>query len=132
MLKAIKNFVRQRSRHAQQITPHLGVGTAQAGSLIAFPNVNENAQPSLLPGYLAKPDGSGPFPAVVILHGCGGFFSSYASVADDLQWEGYVALAVDSLGPRGNSRCLCRRVNRTGNRRVRGARLSVKAKFRRF
>ena len=27
--------------------------------------------------------------------------SSYASVADDLQWEGYVALAVDSLGPRG-------------------------------
>jgi dienelactone hydrolase len=52
----------------------LGVGTAQAGALIAFPNVNENTQPSLLPGYLAKPDGSGPFPAVVILHGCGGFF----------------------------------------------------------
>ena len=72
-----------------------------AGSLIAFPNVNENAHPSLLPGYLAKPDGSGPFPAVVILHGCGGFFSNYASVADDLRWEGYVALAVDSLGPRG-------------------------------
>src|ERR1700719_2237024 len=65
----------------------LGVGTAQAGALIAFPNVNENTQPSLLPGYLAKPDGSGPFPAVVILHGCGGFFSSYASVADDLRWE---------------------------------------------
>jgi dienelactone hydrolase len=79
----------------------LGVGTAQAGALIAFPNVNENGQPSLLPGYLAKPDGSGPFPAVVILHGCAGFFSSYASVADDLRWEGYVALAVDSLGPRG-------------------------------
>src|SRR5690242_13923141 len=71
----------------------LAVGTAQAGSLIAFPNVNENVQPSLLPGYLAKPDGSGPFPAVVILHGCSGFFSSYASVADDLRWEGYVALA---------------------------------------
>ena len=52
----------------------MGVGTAQAGSLIAFPNVNENVQPSLLPGYLAKPDGSGPFPAVVILHGCGVFF----------------------------------------------------------
>ena len=79
----------------------LGVGMAGAGALITFPNVNENAQPSLLPGYLAKPDGSGPFPAVVILHGCGGFFSSYASVADDLRWEGYVVLAVDSLGPRG-------------------------------
>ena len=52
----------------------LGVGTAQAGALIAFPNVNENGQPSLLPGYLAKPDGSGPFPAVVILHGCAGVF----------------------------------------------------------
>jgi dienelactone hydrolase len=29
------------------------------------------------------------------------FFSRYASVADDLGWEGYVAFAVDSLGPRG-------------------------------
>src|ERR1700738_3466339 len=55
----------------------LGVGMAGAGALITFPNVNENAQPSLLPGYLAKPDGSGPFPAVVVLHGCGGFFFSY-------------------------------------------------------
>jgi dienelactone hydrolase len=79
----------------------LDVRTAQAGALIDFPNVNENTQPSRLPGYLAKPDGSGPFPAVVILHGCAGFFSSYASVADDLRWEGYVALAIDSLGPRG-------------------------------
>ena len=79
----------------------LGVGTAQGGSLIAFPNVNENAQPSLLPGYIAKPDGSGPFPAVVVLHGCSGFFSGYASVADDLGWEGYVTLAVDSPRPRG-------------------------------
>jgi dienelactone hydrolase len=38
---------------------------------------------------------------VVVLHGCSGFFSTYAAVADDLKWEGYVALAVDSLGPRG-------------------------------
>jgi len=52
-------------------------------------------------GFLAKPQGEGPFPAVLILHGCGGL-SAY--VRDDLprllaSW-GYVALAVDSLTTR--------------------------------
>lgn len=79
----------------------LGAGAAQAGRLIEFPNVSEQSKPAQLPGYLARPDAPGPFPAVVVLHGCSGFFSTYAAVADDLKWEGYVALAVDSLGPRG-------------------------------
>jgi dienelactone hydrolase len=52
-------------------------------------------------GYLARPDGPGPFPAVVVLHGCAGFFPGYATIADDLKSAGYAALAVDSLGPRG-------------------------------
>ena len=30
MLKAIKNFVRQRSRHAQQITPQIAKGTGSS------------------------------------------------------------------------------------------------------
>jgi dienelactone hydrolase len=76
-------------------------GAVRAGALIEFPNVSEQAKPERLLGYLARPDGPGPFPAVVVLHGCAGFFPGYAAIADDLKLAGYVALAVDSLGPRG-------------------------------
>jgi len=41
-----------------------------------------------------------------VLHGCGGFSSHSARIADQLGAWGYVALTVDSLGPRGiASRC---------------------------
>ena len=45
--------------------------------------------------------GTAPYPAVVVLHGCGGTSSHSARIADRLAASGYVALAVDSLGPRG-------------------------------
>lgn len=51
-----------------------------------------------------KPEGPGPFPVMVQLHGCGGvqpFQSAYAEVA---RTEGVAAVVVDSLGPRGISR----------------------------
>ena len=57
-------------------------------------------QPVRLAGYLARPAGPGPFPAIVLVHGCGGFHSTMISWADRLSRLGYVALAVDSFGPR--------------------------------
>lgn len=50
---------------------------------------------------LTKPDGEGPFPAIVLLHGCGGMKSSYPHQWDQrlAEW-GYVSLQVDSLTPR--------------------------------
>ncbi len=51
-------------------------------------------------GYLARADGSGRHPAVVILHGCNGFGTLYPVIADVLKSYGYVALALDSLGQR--------------------------------
>jgi dienelactone hydrolase len=59
------------------------------------------AEPVRLIGYLARPQGAGPFSSVVLLHGCGGFHSSMISWADRLSRFGYAALAVDSFGPRG-------------------------------
>jgi len=59
------------------------------------------AEPVRLAGYLARPQGAGPFSAVVLLHGCGGFHSSMISWADRLSRYGYAALAIDSFGPRG-------------------------------
>ncbi len=48
-------------------------------------------------GYLAKPEAPGRHPAVVVLHGCGGFGTLYPVMADVLKSYGYVALAIDSL-----------------------------------
>ena len=53
-------------------------------------------------GYLSKPDGNGPFPAVVFLHGCGGLSQSTRHrIADLMTGWGYVSLAVDSFATRG-------------------------------
>jgi dienelactone hydrolase len=53
-------------------------------------------------GYLAKPEGAGPFPAVVGLHGCAGMQDTTKQrLADDLVGRGYVVLLVDSYATRG-------------------------------
>jgi dienelactone hydrolase len=68
-----------------------------------------------LVGYLFRPNGAGPHAAVVMLHGRGGPYSSLAKgvyTAETLSkrhkfwgefWagKGYIALLVDSFGPRG-------------------------------
>lgn len=59
------------------------------------------AEPVRLIGYMARPSGAGPFSAVVLLHGCGGFHSTMISWADRLARFGHAALALDSFGPRG-------------------------------
>jgi dienelactone hydrolase len=52
-------------------------------------------------GYLAKPGGAGPFPAVVALHGCAGMHDTTKQrLADDLVAWGYVVLIVDSFATR--------------------------------
>lgn len=48
-------------------------------------------------GDLAKPDGAGPYPAVVGLHGCAGMHDTTKQrLADELVAWGYVVLLVDS------------------------------------
>jgi dienelactone hydrolase len=51
-----------------------------------------------VPVYVAQPDGPGPFPAVVFLHGCDGIDGVDVVAADRLAMHGYVAVALDSLG----------------------------------
>jgi dienelactone hydrolase len=53
-----------------------------------------------LVGYLARPKAPGRRPAVVELHGCGGFGGYDVVAADVLSSFGYAALALDSLGHR--------------------------------
>lgn len=46
-------------------------------------------------GYLAVPEGPGPFPALVIIHEWNGLVDRVRQVADDFAAEGYVTLAAD-------------------------------------
>jgi len=63
---------------------------------------------------LYKPDGPGPFPAIVLMHQCGGLGNpngrwqnkSMLDWAREAVSRGYVALLVDSLGPR-NTDTVC-------------------------
>ena len=56
---------------------------------------------------LWKPAGAGPFPALVLVHQCGGLGSGRWNNGAMLDWakrayeRGYVVLLVDALGPRG-------------------------------
>ena len=56
---------------------------------------------------LYKPEGNGPFPAVVLMHGCGGLQASVSHAmrthAEFLVSKGFVALILDSFGPRDNA-----------------------------
>lgn len=59
-----------------------------------------------LSGHLYRPANSGQAPAVVLMHGCGGWQPAVAqglkAYADFLVSEGFVVLNLDSFGPRGN------------------------------
>jgi carboxymethylenebutenolidase len=51
---------------------------------------------SELLGYLAKPEGEGPFPAVLMVHEWWGINAEITEMADALAKEGYVVLAPDT------------------------------------
>jgi len=53
-------------------------------------------------GYLTRPPGEGPFPAVVVLHGCTGLSPSVRKTwSERLSSWGYAVLFVDSFSTRG-------------------------------
>ncbi|MSQ50306.1 MAG: hypothetical protein EXR28_00315 [Betaproteobacteria bacterium] len=58
-----------------------------------------------IPATLLKPDGDGPFPAVVIMHDCSGLGPRSSGApkrwGQDLRRQGYVVLMPDSFSPRG-------------------------------
>jgi dienelactone hydrolase len=64
--------------------------------------------PTQIPARVLRPRGDGPFPAVVLAHGCGGMYRADGRLTErDDEWArtfrdaGYVALQFDSFNPRG-------------------------------
>lgn len=61
-----------------------------------------------LSGVLARPDGEGPFPAVVIIHEIFGLNENMRDIARRFAEAGYVALAVDLFAGRNRVICMFR------------------------
>jgi dienelactone hydrolase len=73
---------------------------AGCASHVIFPSASPQA-PVRLAGALFRPEGAGPFPAVVLLHGCGGVVPQTHRWARWFSARGYVTLVVDSFTSRG-------------------------------
>lgn len=63
---------------------------------IEFPSGSQR-----LSGQLSLPDGPGPFPAMILIHGCGGVGRAERGWASALVSWGYAAFVVDSFTGRG-------------------------------
>jgi len=81
----------------------LSCGPAHAAESVNFPGAQVT-----LKAFLYRPTGSGPFPAVVALHGCGGLYGKsgalsprHADWAERLAAKGFMVLFPDSFGSRG-------------------------------
>jgi dienelactone hydrolase len=79
----------------------LVVGAPASAAPAAIDSGTVGAPGSNARAELFLPSGSGPFPAMVVLHGCDGVGPHYRDWARDLAAWGYVALLVDSFRPRG-------------------------------
>lgn len=62
---------------------------------------NPDGASAAIQGYLTKPKGAGPFPAVVLLHSCLGLPANRQAIANMIARWGYVALFVDDFTSRG-------------------------------
>ena len=80
-------------------------GTAQQASGQHPPLVVSNDSVSVVrndqAGTLTLPKGTPPFPAVILMHGCGGVTQNMNVWAQRLRSWGYAALILDSFAPRG-------------------------------
>jgi dienelactone hydrolase len=72
--------------------------SARAGENTTVP---ASAALPAIPAYIAQPAAAGARPAILILHGCEGYSRRYARIADQFALHGYVAVAIDTLRPRG-------------------------------
>lgn len=86
------------------------LASANAVEEIKFKGTSKasSGDPLTLTGRLFKPQGNGPFPGVVLMHGCAGIVPVNTRPQRLASW-GSVAFQVDSFGPRGEKN-ICRQI----------------------
>jgi dienelactone hydrolase len=76
---------------------------ASAGSLVSAPDklALTDGDPVVISGELLFPQGAGPFPAVILAHGCAGIQGAEKGWAAVLREWGYATFVIDSFTGRG-------------------------------
>ena len=83
---------------------NLLVAAAQAKDSARYPNVvlpGFTLEPVTVRAEIYRPRGNGTFPAVIVLHGCGGPDTHHERWAERLVSWGYVAVVINSFSSRG-------------------------------
>jgi dienelactone hydrolase len=70
--------------------------TASAEEAVTFPAGGRDTH-----AYLTRPEGRGPFPAVILLHSCLGLPANRRAIESEIAGWGYLALFVDDFSGRG-------------------------------
>jgi dienelactone hydrolase len=98
----LRSFVLLSLALAALIAPR-SAPLAAAEELVRFKSATPQGQAdgADVQGYLARPEGAGPFPAVVLLHSCLGLPANRRAIEAALAASGYVALFVDDFATRG-------------------------------
>lgn len=93
---------------------------ATAGSLVRTADRSSfvMADPVVISGELRFPSGSGPFPAVVLAHGCEGLGNAEAGWAPILRDWGYATFVIDSFRGRGLQEVCTSAATLTGTQRI--------------
>ncbi len=91
-----------------------------AAQTVQFPSVAVGPAPAgpQISGWLYRPAGDGPFPAIVLAHPCNGIGEHTSVWGKLLSSWGYIVLAPDSFGPRGEKSVCGHGAAVTGNMRV--------------
>jgi len=97
----------------------LWAGSA-CGEPVRFPGVAVGGSQTgpEIPAWVYKPDGQGPFPAIILAHTCAGVNGHTETWAKLLVSWGYVVVVPDSFGPRGEKAVCSRAGIVTGDMRV--------------
>ncbi|MCK1543479.1 dienelactone hydrolase family protein [Bradyrhizobium sp. 160] len=77
---------------------------AQGSENVRYPNVvlpGSNVERTTVHAEVYRPPGTGTFPAIMVLHGCGAVDAHHKRWAERLVSWGYVAVVIDSFSPRG-------------------------------
>jgi dienelactone hydrolase len=86
-------------------------GCSGTASSLSITTTMLSGAPEQIPAMLSKPDGPGPFPAVVIMHDCSGLGPRSSGAPDrwasELLRQGYVVLMPDSFTTRGHAAGVC-------------------------
>jgi dienelactone hydrolase len=69
--------------------------------MISFPTSPSSGSWLQVRANVFRPSGPGPFPAIVVLHHCGGIDGDLLHLARHFASEGYVTIVPDSFGSRG-------------------------------